>query len=70
MDKAKEYTSFDEIRVGLVLAGVTRSFAFVGALRVEAVGHDWAVARSNSGTPWLIEQDELPMKEYREEDYE
>lgn len=58
-----------ELKVGqLVWLGYQRRFDFRGKARIEAVGIDWAIARSDDGRPWQLEDDDV--EPYENQDIE
>lgn len=58
-----------DLKIGMKLGGCQRRFDFSACLRVEFVAYDWAVARTDRGTPVLLdEKDHLEIYNDSEED--
>lgn len=49
---------FKDLKIGTPFASYTRAFDFLKFARVEAIGHDWAVARDKQGYVHLVLPDD------------
>lgn len=71
MSEKNKYRTFRELRIGQVVDGGPLSDYDTGTVRIEALGEDWAVARSVDGSMrgtnklcypvYLIDPDDLPL---------
>lgn len=57
-----------DIRVGMKIHGWYRSCAFAEWLRIEAIGYDWIVGRSEAGDAYLLNvKNSSPFTLYEED---
>jgi len=78
MSEKNEYRTFRELRIGQVVDGGAVSDYDTGTVRIEALGEDWAVARSVDGSMrasdklyypvYLIDPDDLPLEDPEEDE--
>lgn len=48
-----------ELKIGMLVdLSCQRAYDFAEKARIEAIGIDWAIARDDSGRPWLLEPPE------------